>query len=105
MIFFHMVVAVILLCEAFSTCIAIKSASFMYDHHVLFIRIFSGKSSPALLTEIIIFPGVILHMTSEMSFLNEFLLTKSAGKLPILFGLEKGMYSITNNAQCTENRP
>ncbi len=52
----------------------------MDDHHVFFIHIFPGESLPADVTEIIIFPGVILHVTSKNSFLGECLLTKMASK-------------------------
>ena len=101
MIFFHMVVAVILLGEAFSTYITIKSASFMYDHHMFFIHIFPGESSPTFLTEIIIFPGVILHVTVEDSSLGECLLTKSAGNFPFCLAWKKECTAL----QCTGKSP
>ncbi len=61
----------------------------MYDHRVFFILIFPGESLPASLTEIIIFPGVILHVTSEGRLLSKSLLAKCAQESPIICDLKK----------------
>ena len=52
----------------------------MYDHHVFFIHMFPGESLPADVTEMIIFPGVILHVTSQVTLYSKCLRTKCASE-------------------------
>ncbi len=63
-----------------STQITIKSASFMYDHHVFLVSVFHGESSSADVTEELIVSHMMDHVSVQVVLQSEWFSTKSTSE-------------------------